>query len=187
MIDLCKLYILELRNSDQNKNLYHNPLIDLFYVSASDFRMNKANTQLKVKEGEQLMLSCSVDGIGSDSTLRYSLTWIFNRDQSSSVTLLTYSYDGRLMFNSYNSELEGRLHFSSPEVGVFNLAIHRAIQEDGGRYYCQVHQHQLDCKGHWTPKASDKSGYTNVSVQLIGECFKLELRNLKNDLEDNLC
>ncbi|XP_067266176.1 immunoglobulin superfamily member 2-like [Chanodichthys erythropterus] len=134
---------------------------------ASDFRMNKANSQLNVKEGEQLMLSCSVDGIGSDSALRYSLTWMFNRDQSSSVTLLTYSYDGRLMFNSYNSELEGRLHFSSPKVGVFHLAIHRAIQEDRGRYYCQVQPHQLDCKGHWTPKASDKSGYTNVSVQLI--------------------
>lgn len=129
--------------------------------------MNKANTQLKVKEGEQLLLSCSVEGIGSDSTLRYSLSWWYNRDQSSRVTLLTYSYDGSLKFNSY--EFEGRLHFSSPAVGVFHLAIHRAIQEDRGRYYCQVQQYQLDCKGQWSSKASDKSGYTNVSVQLIGE------------------
>ncbi|ROL53428.1 Immunoglobulin superfamily member 3 [Anabarilius grahami] len=156
---------------------------------ASDFRMNKANTQLKVKEGEQLMLSCSVDGIGSDSTLRYSLTWMFNQDQSSSVKLLTYSYDGRLMFNSYNSELEGRLHFSSPEVGVFHLALHRAIQEDRGRYYCQVHQHQLDCKGHWTPKAGDMSGYTNVSVQLIENklCMHKEDQSLNiTDLQEGV-
>lgn len=129
--------------------------------------MNKANTQLKVKEGEQLVLNCSVEGIGSDSTLRYSLSWWYNRDQSSSLTLLTYNYDGRLIFNS--NGFEGRLHFSSPAVGVFHLAIHRAIQEDRGRYYCQVDQYQLDCKGQWSIKASDKSGYTNVSVQLIGE------------------
>lgn len=177
------VFLNKLRNSDQNKNSYYIPHTDVilvFYVSASDFRMNKTNTQLKVKEGEQLMLSCSVDGIGSDSTLRYSLTWIFIRDQSSSVTLLTYSYDGRLIFNNYNSELEGRLHFSSPEVGVFHLAIHRAIQEDRGRYYCQVHQYQLDCKGTWSHKASDKSGYTNVSVQLIGECCIFQFRVLKS-------
>lgn len=148
------------------------------YVSASDFRMNKANSQQKVKEGEQLKLNCSVDGTGSDSTLRYSLTWMFNRDQSSNVTLLTYNYDGRLMFSS--SDLEGRLHFFSPKVGVFHLVIHRAIQEDRGHYYCQVQPHQLDCTGHWTPKASDKSGYTNVSVQLIGECCIFQFRVLKS-------
>uniref|UniRef100_A0A8C1BQK2 Ig-like domain-containing protein n=1 Tax=Cyprinus carpio carpio TaxID=630221 RepID=A0A8C1BQK2_CYPCA len=131
---------------------------------ASDFKMNKTNTQLKVEEGKQLMLKCSVEGIGYDSTLRYSLTWMFNQYQSSSVALLTYSHDGRL---KYNSELEGRLHFSTPEVGVFHLTIHRSIQEDRGRYYCKVEQYQLDCKGQWSPKASDKSGFTNVTVQLI--------------------
>ncbi|KAG1927502.1 immunoglobulin superfamily [Pimephales promelas] len=129
--------------------------------------MNKANAQLKVEEGEQLVLNCSVEGIGSDSTLRYSLTWLFNQDQSSGVALLTYSYDGRLKFLSSDSGFGGRLHFSSPAVGVFQLAIHRAIQEDRGRYYCQVQQYQLDCKGQWSSKASDKSGYTDVSVQLI--------------------
>ncbi|XP_067299173.1 immunoglobulin superfamily member 2-like isoform X1 [Pseudorasbora parva] len=134
---------------------------------ASDFRMNKDNTEMKVKEGDQLLLKCLVDGIGSDSTLRYSLSWLFNPDQSSSVKLVTYSYDGRLISNSYNSEIEGRLRFSSPEVGVFHLAIHRAIQEDRGLYYCQVQQYQLDNGGQWSPKASDKSGYTNLSVQLI--------------------
>ncbi|XP_016086568.1 immunoglobulin superfamily member 3 [Sinocyclocheilus grahami] len=134
---------------------------------ASDFKMNKANTQLKVEEGKQLMLKCSVEGIGSDSTLRYSLTWMFNQYESSSVALLTYSHDARLKYNSFDSELEGRLHFSTPEVGVFHLTIHRSIQEDRGCYYCQVQQYQLDCKGQWSPKAGDKSGFTNVTVQLI--------------------
>ncbi|XP_016118498.1 immunoglobulin superfamily member 3-like, partial [Sinocyclocheilus grahami] len=134
---------------------------------ASDFKMNKANTQLKVEEGKQLMLKCSVEDIGSDSTLRYSLTWMFNQYESSSVALLTYSHDGRLNYNSFDSELEGRLHFSTPEVGVFHLTIHRSIQEDRGCYYCQVQQYQLDCKGQWSPKAGDKSGFNNVTVQLI--------------------
>lgn len=164
-----KLCIFEKRNSAPD-------VVLIFSVSANDFRMNKDDIQLKVKEGEQLMLNCSVDGIKSDSTLRYSLTWRFNRDQSPSVPLLSYSYDGRLMFNSFNSELEGRHHFSSPSVGVFHLTIHRAIQEDRGRYYCQVDQYQLDCKGQWSPKASSKSGYTDVSVQLIGEYFIFQFR-----------
>lgn len=142
--------------------------------------MNKANTQLKVEEGKQLILKCSVDGIGSDSTLRYSLTWMFDRYQSPSVAFLTYSHDGRLKYNSFDSELEGRLHFFTPEVGVFHLTIHRSIQEDRGSYYCQVQQYQLDCKGQWSLKASDTSGFTNVTVQLIGEYSKFQFRILKS-------
>ncbi|XP_043105247.1 immunoglobulin superfamily member 2-like isoform X2 [Puntigrus tetrazona] len=133
---------------------------------ASDFKMNKASTQLTVEEGKQLKLKCSVDGIVSDSTFRYSLNWVFDRYQSSSVPLLTYSHDGRLNYNSYDSELERRLHFFTPELGIFYLNIHRAIEEDTGRYYCQVQQYQLDCKGKWSLKASDKSGFTSVTVQL---------------------
>ncbi|KAI2647552.1 Immunoglobulin superfamily member 3 [Labeo rohita] len=137
---------------------------------ASDFKMNKANHTLKIEEGKQLMLNCSVDGINSDSTLRYSLTWLFSRDHSSSVTLLAYSHDGRLKYNSFDPELEGRLHFSTPEVGDFHLTIRRSIQEDSGHYYCHVEQYQLDCKGTWSYKASDKSGFTDV--ELIGESEK---------------
>ncbi|KAL0153891.1 hypothetical protein M9458_050812, partial [Cirrhinus mrigala] len=144
---------------------------------ASDFKMNKANTQLNVEERKPLMLNCSVDGIESDSTLRYSLTWLFSRDHSSSVTLLTYSHDGRLNYNSFDSELEGRLHFSTPEVGVFHLTIHRSIQEDSGRYYCQVEQHQLDCEGQWSRKASDDSGFTDVTVQLIEDKLHVDKKN----------
>ncbi|XP_052422278.1 immunoglobulin superfamily member 2 isoform X2 [Carassius gibelio] len=134
---------------------------------ASDFKMNKADTQLKVEEGKQVKLKCSVEGIGSDPTLRYSLTWMFNQYQSSSSALLTYSHDGLLKYKTFDSELVGRLHFYTPEVGVFHLTIHRSIQEDRGRYYCEVQQYQLDCKGQWSLKARDKSGFTNVTVQLI--------------------
>nr|XP_009302673.1 immunoglobulin superfamily member 2-like isoform X2 [Danio rerio] len=144
---------------------------------ASDFRMNKADTELNVKEGEPLMLNCSVDGSGSDSTLRYSLTWFFTQDQSASVTLLTYFYDGRLIYSSYDPELAGRLHFFSPAVGIFQLTIHRAIQTDRGRYHCQAQQYQVDCKGHWSAKASDKSGYTNVAVQLIESNLRVQKEN----------
>lgn len=132
--------------------------------------MNKANTQLNVKEGEQIMLNCLVDGVGTDSTLRYSLTWFLKQDQSSNVALLTYSYDGRLKYK-YDSELDGRFYFSSSEIGVFHLTIPRSIKEDSGQYYCQVHQHHLDCKGHWSSKASDISGSTDVSVHPIGGYF----------------
>lgn len=138
----------------------------LVFVAGRDFKMIKANTELKVKEGEPLTLKCLVDGVGSDSTLRYSLSWFFNQNQSSSVALLTYSYDGRL---KYSNNDEGRFHFSSSEVGSFLLIIPRSIQEDSGRYYCQVLQYQMDCKGQWTHKSSDTSGSTEVSVHPLGE------------------
>ncbi|KAI2647550.1 Immunoglobulin superfamily member 3 [Labeo rohita] len=183
-----QLTIHQLRTSDSGQ--YHceveewlqDPLGDWYSlekrsVSTDLAVIEKANTQLNVEERKQLMLNCSVDGIKSDSTLRYSLTWFFSRDQSSSVTLLTYNHDGRLNYNSFNSELEGRLHFSTPEVGVFHLTIHRSIQEDSGRYYCQVEQHQLDCEGQWSRKASDESGFTDVTVQLIEDKLHVDKEN----------
>lgn len=128
--------------------------------------MHKTNTYMKIEEGEPLTLKCSVDGVGSDSTLRYSLTWFFNQNSSSSVPLLTYSHDGRL---KYNDNDDGRFLFSSSEVGSFLLMFPRSVQEDSGRYYCQVLQYQLDCKDQWTHKASDTSGSTDVSVHPLGE------------------
>ncbi|XP_056610571.1 immunoglobulin superfamily member 2 [Triplophysa dalaica] len=139
----------------------------------SGFRMNKAKTELKVREGEPLTLKCSVDGVGSDSTLRYSLFW-FNQNLSSSVPLITYTYDGRL---KYNDNDEGRFHFSSSEVGSFLLVIPRSLQEDSGHYYCQVDQYQLDCKGQWTHKASDTSGSTDVSVHPLDSKLHVQKEN----------
>uniref|UniRef100_A0A8C1SWQ1 Ig-like domain-containing protein n=1 Tax=Cyprinus carpio TaxID=7962 RepID=A0A8C1SWQ1_CYPCA len=154
-----QLTIHQVRTSDSGQ--YHCEVEEWLQDPLGDWYSLKnmsVSTEMVVKE--------KVEGIGYDSTLRYSLTWMFNQYQSSSVALLTYSHDGRL---KYNSELEGRLHFSTPEVGVFHLTIHRSIQEDRGHYYCKVEQYQLDCKGQWSPKASDKSGFTNVTVQSIGQ------------------
>ncbi|XP_065149145.1 immunoglobulin superfamily member 2 [Paramisgurnus dabryanus] len=141
----------------------------------NDFKMNKVNTPVNVKEGEQIMLNCSVDGVGTDSTLRYSLTWFQN--QSSNVPLLTYSYDGRLKYNKDDSELEGRFYFSSSNIGVFHLTIPRSIKEDSGGYSCQVQQYHLDCKGHWSLKASDISGVTDVSVHPIESKLDVQKEN----------
>ncbi|XP_058249643.1 immunoglobulin superfamily member 3 isoform X2 [Hemibagrus wyckioides] len=142
--------------------------LDVF-EKESDFSMDKSNVQLKATEGEQVKLSCSLGSGGLDHTFRYSLSWFFQRqDQSlSSVKLLTYTHDGRLQFLVSDPDLQHRLHFSRPTISVFHLSIMNSIPSDSGSYYCEVDQYQADCKSKWERKASDKSGFTNVTVHFI--------------------
>ncbi|XP_060732132.1 immunoglobulin superfamily member 3-like isoform X1 [Tachysurus vachellii] len=134
----------------------------------SDFSMDKSNVQLKATEGEQVKLSCSLGPGVLDHTFRYSLSWFFQQDQSSSIIkLLTYSHDGRLMFQVSDPDLQHRLYFSRPTFSVFHLSILNSIPSDSGSYYCEVDQYQYDCKSKWERKASDKSGFSNVTVHSI--------------------
>lgn len=135
--------------------------------------MDKSNVHLKVTEGEQVKLSCSLGSGGLDHTFRYSLSWFFQgQDQSlSSVKLLTYSHDGRLQFLVSDPDLQRRLHFSRPTISAFHLSIMNSIPSDSGSYYCEVDQYQADCKSKWERKASDKSGFTNVTVHFTGKFF----------------
>lgn len=137
--------------------------------------MDKSADQLKVLEGEQFKLKCSLGSGGLDTSFRYSLSWLFqSQDQSlSTVKLLTYTYDGRLQFQESDPELHQRLIFSRPTINVFQLSVLNSMPSDSGSYYCQVDQYQFDCKSKWERKSSDTSGSTNVSVQLLGKSFPL--------------
>lgn len=137
--------------------------------------MDKSNVQLEAMEGEQVVLSCSLGPSGLHPTFRYSLSWFFQRHDQSlyTVKLLTYSHDGRLQFQESDQELQHRLYFSRPTISVFHLSILNSIPSDSGSYYCQVDQYQADCKSKWERKASDKSGFTNVSIHIIGKFFPL--------------
>lgn len=151
--------------------------------------MDKSNAQLKVTEGEQLKLSCSLGPTGVDPKFRYSLSWFFqSQDQSlSTVKLLTYSHDGQLNFQVSDPKTQNRLSFSRPLISVFHLSILNSIPSDSGSYYCQVDQYLADCKSKWELKASDRSGFTNVSVHFIGKFFPLAYmcNNICNSLKMN--
>lgn len=148
--------------------------------------MDKSNVQLEVTEGEQLRLSCSLGPSDLDPTFRYSLRWFYqSQDQSlSTVKLLTYSHEGQLYFQVSDPEIQNRLSFSRPSISVFHLSILNSVPSDSGIYYCQVDQYQADCKSNWERKASDKSGFTNVSVHFIGKfCpFASKCNNICNSL-----
>ncbi|KAL7881732.1 hypothetical protein AOLI_G00085800 [Acnodon oligacanthus] len=149
---------------------------------ASDFSLNKSDAQLVVTEGQQVDLSCLLLTNGLDSTFRYSLIWLFERQDQNTpmVPLLTYSHDGRLQFSSDDPKLQHRLYFSRPTVSNFRLSILNSISSDTGRYHCQIDQYQLDCKGKWEFKAGDKSGFTNVNVHLIEN--KLQVKKVSRSL-----
>ncbi|XP_017325043.1 immunoglobulin superfamily member 2 isoform X2 [Ictalurus punctatus] len=142
--------------------------LDVF-ENESDFSMDKSNVQLEATQGEEVKLICSLGLGGSDPAFRYSLSWFFQRqDQSlSTVKLLTYSHDGRLQFQESDPELQRRLYFTRPTINDFHLSILNSIPSDSGSYYCQVDQYQADCKSKWERKASDISGFTNLSVHFI--------------------
>ncbi|KAK3568758.1 hypothetical protein QTP86_016274 [Hemibagrus guttatus] len=153
----------------------------------SDFSMDKSNVQLKATEGEQVKLNCSLGSGGLDHTFRYSLSWFFQRqDQSlSSVKLLTYSHDGRLQFLVSDPDLQHRLYFSRPTISVFHLSIMNSIPSDSGSYHCEVDQYQVDCQSKWERKASDKSGFTNVTVHSIENKLQVHKTNHFLNITDN--
>lgn len=140
------------------------------FHSASDFDLDKSDSQLVVTEGQRVDLNCSLRSIGLDATFRYSVTWTFERQEQEPATikLLTYSHEGRLQFQEDDTELQQRLYFSRPTDGMFRLSILNSVPSDSGRYRCQVDQYQLDCKGKSEWKAGMKSGFTDVSVRIIG-------------------
>lgn len=159
----------------------------IIYSSESDFSMDKSNVELEATEGEHLKLSCSLGPSELDPKFRYSMSWFFqSQDQSlSTVKLLTYSHDGQLYFQVSDPEIQNRLSFSRPSISVFHLSILNSVQSDSGTYYCQVDQYQADCKSNWEWKASDKSGFTNVSVRSIGKFFPhaCKYNNICNSLK----
>ncbi|KAF5902017.1 immunoglobulin superfamily member 3-like, partial [Clarias magur] len=145
----------------------------------SDFSMDKSDDQVKVLEGEQFDVKCSLGPGGLDTSFRYSLRWLFqSQDQhSSTVQLLTYTYDGRLQFQESDPDRRQRLIFYRPTINIFQLFILNSMASDSGSYYCQVDQYQVDCNSKWERKSSDTSGSTNVSVQLLESKLQVDKVN----------
>ncbi|XP_030643446.1 immunoglobulin superfamily member 3-like [Chanos chanos] len=146
---------------------------------ASDFTMNKTGMQRSIVEGERVDLLCSLSSGGDDNTRRYSLTWYFE-----DTPLLRYSHDGTLEYSKENQDRRDRLRFSRPSPSSFELFIMNAMQSDSGRYYCKAEQYLFDCKDKWELKASDQSGYTYVTVQLLGSKLHLQKKNSSHNITD---
>ncbi|KAI4898119.1 hypothetical protein NFI96_015370 [Prochilodus magdalenae] len=153
---------------------------------ASDFSLNKSDTQLVVTEGMQVDLRCSLL-TKVDATVRYSLIWFFEKQDQKQFTvpLVTYNHDGRLQFSGQDLALQHRLSFSRPTIDTFHLSILNSSSSDSGRYRCQVDEYQHDCKGNWEYKAGDKSGFTTVRVNLLENKLQVQKGNRNFSVADH--
>lgn len=130
------------------------------------FSMDRTDKYLKIKEGEQFELECSLNVEKEDPTHHYTLIWVFNSLESSSgKPLLSYSYNGHIQ---YDTEKKDRLRFSRPTSSIFNLVVLNSDADDSGSYQCRVEQYQLDCEGQRKSTGRAQSGSTNVTVYSIG-------------------
>lgn len=135
------------------------------------FTMSTTDRRLDIKEGDSFELTCSLNDMKEDPTLRYTLSWVFNSLKSSSgISLMEYLNDGLLEYHEENQRRKNRFIFSRPSLSAFRLVVLNSDRDDDvGQYYCMIHQYQLNCDGTWKQTASVKSGVTTVNVHNIGQ------------------
>ncbi|KAM6985019.1 immunoglobulin superfamily member 3-like [Aplochiton taeniatus] len=138
--------------------------------TVKDLRVDQTKQQLKVTEGEDVELNCSLTSGASDPSVLYALTWFYmdSVPSSSKVPLVVLGHRGTLSYpeNQGLQDLQGRICFSRPSRSSFRLALQGARQGDGGSYQCQVDQYRLNDQGTWEQKASEESGITNLTVMV---------------------
>ncbi|KAJ8255801.1 hypothetical protein COCON_G00196650 [Conger conger] len=139
----------------------------LFQAQAgSNFSVQKLDIDLSIQEGDMVDLRCTLGPGSLTPTSHYAITWSFvPANSSEKVMLMQFSHDGLLDYRGVNAELMKRMVFSRPSRGSFGLSIQNMDAGDSGRYSCQVDEYQLDCKGKWQQRATDRSGVTSVNVR----------------------
>ncbi|XP_041857529.1 immunoglobulin superfamily member 3-like isoform X2 [Melanotaenia boesemani] len=148
---------------------------------ANDLLLDKNKQQLTCQEGEEVELQCNIISDASGASFFYKVTWLYAPDSSSNNhTLVELEHTGLLKYpeNQVIRSLQGRLHLSRPTQNNFQLSIQGAHEEDGGIYWCQVEQYQLDNKGVWQQKASESTDFTTLAVNLAEPNLFLEKKEV---------
>lgn len=91
-----------------------------------------------VREGENVILSCSVDSHVSTSEIE-EVTWK-RTDGDQEILVLLYQ-DGQIFSDSSHERYQGRVDFFSSEIpkGNFSLKLKEVKMEDKGEFTCEVH------------------------------------------------
>ncbi|XP_062390758.1 immunoglobulin superfamily member 3-like [Sardina pilchardus] len=144
----------------------------------SNFRLDKASTQTKEREGGQVDLTCSIISGVDDPSSHFSLTWYFQSPSTGSdsptLTLLTYSQQGDLTYGDDPAGLQSRLRFSRTDPKTYRLTVANVEPGDSGKYWCGVEQYQHGCTGVWEKKGSGETGVTQVIVEPIAASLDLQ-------------
>ncbi|MBZ3878253.1 Immunoglobulin superfamily member 2, partial [Sciurus carolinensis] len=123
--------------------------------TGSKIQISKAHRTENATEHREVALSCSLESLGSVSSL-YSVTWFRSRGDAGRQTLVHLQHDGLL---EYGGEGGGsHLHCARASPTDFVLKLHRVEMEDAGMYWCRVTEWQLyGHPGKWVSQASDES------------------------------
>ncbi|XP_036396601.1 immunoglobulin superfamily member 3-like [Megalops cyprinoides] len=135
----------------------------------SIFSVVKDGSEVRVPEGGQVNINCTLGpGSGMPSS-QYSVTWFFSPAGSSDrVALVQFDHNGVLEQRGLTTELMKRAHFHRHTPHTFGLTIQNVDVDDSGCYSCQVDEYQLNCEGSWLQTATDQSGATNITVFQTG-------------------
>ncbi|NWR27758.1 IGSF2 protein, partial [Tachuris rubrigastra] len=133
-----------------------------FKLPGEQLQMEKNNSSLVVREGEEVTLPCLLQGAPLPN-IHLSATWFQMKKSGLSSPLLTLHHDGTIQ--SPQEGLAGRLYLRRPAVGDFSLTLSRVERGDAGLYYCQVQEWQQQSKGKdWAQQASACSEYTLLTT-----------------------
>ncbi|OPJ66535.1 immunoglobulin superfamily member 2 [Patagioenas fasciata monilis] len=133
-----------------------------FKLPEHELQLEKTNSSISTREGEEVMLRCLLQGARLPAT-RLSATW-FRQDKSGRIRpLLTLHHDGSIKY--LQEVLARRLHLRRPTAGDFSLTLHSVEEGDAGMYQCQVQEWQQQSEGQdWALHAWARSGYTQLTT-----------------------
>ncbi|XP_056435580.1 immunoglobulin superfamily member 3-like [Gadus chalcogrammus] len=129
-----------------------------------DMQVDHDQRNLRVTEGDDVDLNCSMTKYMFGPGLAFSLAWFYTGPlPGENVTLAELSPEG-LLTRPRGGGPGRRLTLSRPHRSDFRLSLQSAQPGDGGHYWCRVEQHRLGQEGRWQRVAVDTSGRTHLTV-----------------------
>ncbi|KFQ26442.1 Immunoglobulin superfamily member 2, partial [Mesitornis unicolor] len=133
-----------------------------FKLPERELQLEKTNSSISVREGEEVTLHCLLRGARLPAT-QLSATWFWGKESVPVSPLLTLHRDGAIEYPQ--KSLAGRLQLRRPTAGDFSLTLRSVEQGDAGLYRCQVQEWQQQSEGKdWALEALADSGYTRLTT-----------------------
>ena len=129
-------------------------------------------SQISAMEGDGVELACGISSAETDGSFSYKVAWLYAARGSSGAALLVELDHAGLLSYPQDTQalagLQGRLRLSRPSQRSFRLGVRGVHEGDGGAFWCQVEQYQLDEERRWQQRASHRAGPTELIVNVPG-------------------
>ncbi|NXJ79408.1 IGSF2 protein, partial [Trogon melanurus] len=131
-----------------------------FKLPERELRLEETERSISVKEGEDVMLRCLLQGAHLPAT-HLSATWFWEKS-GHTRPLLTLRPDGAIEYPL--ERLAGRLFLRRPTTGDFSLTLRSVEEGDAGVYRCVVQEWKQDSQGKdWALQAAVYSEYIQLT------------------------